>query len=205
MFSPLCASQREKGNLPIERIVQLNAPVWNELTKRIPFVRFRASQVLEKWTNPAGHFWTLDCTLSSGAVKKFGWAHEPDLVGTRCSVSVLGFPSRTRSNVSLPSNFSQLQQPGGVSTPSRVGIASLPAFVGMTDPWLHSSFGRRASESGYPAMRTKLQVEHQLLGRFELEANRDMIGALTERIKTFEMRTMEWQRSITRKTQIWFI
>jgi hypothetical protein len=42
-------------------------------------------------------------------------------------------------------------------------------------------------------------------GSFELEANQDMIGALTERFKTFEMRNMEWQRSITRKTPIWFI
>jgi hypothetical protein len=42
-------------------------------------------------------------------------------------------------------------------------------------------------------------------GGFELEASRDMIGALIERFKTFEMRNMEWQRSITRKTPIWFI
>jgi hypothetical protein len=42
-------------------------------------------------------------------------------------------------------------------------------------------------------------------GGFELEGNRDMIGALTERFKTFEMRNVEWQRSITRKTPIWFI
>src|SRR5258706_9290726 len=43
--------------------------------------------------------------IFKGAVNKFGWAHEPDLAGTRCSGSVLGFPSRTRSSVSLPSSF----------------------------------------------------------------------------------------------------
>ncbi len=40
-----------------------------------------------------------------GAVKKFGWAYKPDPVGTRCSASVLGLPSRTRSSASLPFNF----------------------------------------------------------------------------------------------------
>jgi len=29
--------------------------------------------------------------LDNGAVKKFGWACEPDSVGTRCSASVLGY------------------------------------------------------------------------------------------------------------------
>lgn len=48
-------------------------------------------------------------------------------------------------------------------------------------------------------------MDARLLAGFELEANQDMIGALTERFKTFEMRNVEWQRFITRKTPIWFI
>jgi len=39
-----------------------------------------------------------------GAVKTFGWAYKPDPVGTRCSASVLGLPSRPRRSASLPFN-----------------------------------------------------------------------------------------------------
>ena len=38
-------------------------------------------------------------------MKKFGWAYRPDPVGTRCSASLLGLASRTRSSASLPLNF----------------------------------------------------------------------------------------------------
>jgi len=38
-------------------------------------------------------------------VKKFGWTYRPNPVGTRCSASVLGLVSQTRSSASLPLNF----------------------------------------------------------------------------------------------------
>src|SRR5688572_12304819 len=44
--------------------------------------------------------------LQLGSCEKFGWSYKRDSVGTRCSASVLGLSSRTRSSASLPLNFS---------------------------------------------------------------------------------------------------
>ena len=49
---------------------------------------------------------------SAGSCERIPLGLELEWVGTRCSASVLGLPSRTRSSASLPANFSQLPGEG---------------------------------------------------------------------------------------------
>ena len=65
-------------------------------------------------------------------MKKFGRLYEPNPVGTRCSASVLGLPSRTRSSASLPLSF--LTAAGG--GPSGLGVV---CEVGNGPPRLPSA------------------------------------------------------------------
>ena len=57
-------------------------------------------------------------------MKKFGWAYM-NLVGTRCSASVLGFRPRARSSASLPVEFAPSSR--GTEAFGSAKAVSLPA------------------------------------------------------------------------------